>query len=55
MHAGFDFVLNEPILMDRYQRLLRTSDEPFEKMMRMGPITDKEHEGRPPVPSYRRS
>jgi hypothetical protein len=44
MHAGFDFVLNEPILKDRYERLMRTSREPFKTMIRMGPTVDQEYE-----------
>jgi hypothetical protein len=43
MHAGFDFVLNEPILLDRYNRLMRTSAEPFEKMIQIGPTVDEEY------------
>jgi len=45
MHNRYDFVLNEPILMDRYQRLLRTSLGPFEKMIQTGPTVDQEYEG----------
>jgi len=48
MHAGFDFVVNEPILLDRYHRLMRTSHEPFEKMIRLGPTVEQEYEGDPP-------
>ena len=43
MHAGFDFVVNEPILLDRYNRLMRTSAEPFEKMIQIGPTVDEEY------------
>lgn len=50
MHEGFDFVLNQPVLMERYQRVMRTSREPFEKMMRIGPTVDEEYEGHPPGP-----
>jgi len=48
IHAGFDFVLNEPVLEDRYDRLMRTSLEPFEEMIRIGPTVDEEYEGHPP-------
>jgi hypothetical protein len=48
MHAGFYFVLNQPILMDRYERLMRTSEEPLGKMILLGPTVDQEYEGRPP-------
>ena len=41
MHAGFDFVVNEPILLDRYHRLMRTSAESFEKMIQIGPTVDE--------------
>lgn len=48
IHAEFDFVLNEPVLEDRYDRLMRTSLEPFEDMIRIGPTVDEEYEGHPP-------
>lgn len=50
MHAGFDFVLNQPILLDRYDRLMRTSSGPFENMIQIGPTVDQEYEGHPPRP-----
>lgn len=44
MHAGFDFVVNEPILIGRYHRLMRTSAEPFERMIQIGPSESEEYE-----------
>ena len=41
MHAGFNFVINEPILMDRYHRLMRTSAEAFKKMIHVEPKLDE--------------
>lgn len=43
MHAEFNFVVNEPILLDRYRRLMRTSLEPLEKMIQIGPTVDEEY------------
>ena len=45
MHAGFNFVVNEPILLVRYNRLMRTSAEPFKKMIQIGPTVNKEYRG----------
>ena len=42
-YARFDHVSREPILRDRYKRLMRTSVEPFNRMVQVGPTVDEEY------------
>ena len=39
-----DAVISEPTLQNRYHRLMRTSAEPFKKMIQIGPTIDEEYE-----------
>lgn len=43
-------LFDEPSLQERYDRLARTSSQPFRQLVSLGPTLEQEYEGQPPCP-----